>query len=82
MKHILLFENYNENDIDFIVSKITEHFPYEETKLKIDSDEDSDSNTILIDMINWFETEFDRQIEDEMMVMNRLKEEYDFLNNE
>jgi hypothetical protein len=43
---------------------------------------DLDSDTILIDMINWYEEDSGKQIDDEMMVMNRLKEEYDFLNND
>lgn len=84
MKYVKKYENYqsHEDDIDFIIVKIMEHFPYEETKLKIESDDDMDHNTMLIDMINWFENEFSRNISDEVLVMNRLKDEYDFLNNE
>jgi hypothetical protein len=81
MRHIKLFENYTESDVDLIVVKITEHFPYEETKSEMLNNPDLDSDTILIDMINWYEEDTGKQIEDEMMVMNRLKEEYDFLNN-
>lgn len=84
MRYVKKYERYDshENDVDFIMAKITEHFPYDKTKSQIESDDDSDSNTILIDMINWFETEFDRQIEDEMLIMNMLRDEYDFLNNQ
>ena len=79
MKHLKLFENYTESETEFVVAKITEHFPYEETKKRMEEDDDSDHDTILIDMINWFEAQY-RDIENEFLVMDRLKEEYDFLN--
>lgn len=82
MKYLKKFESNIESDNEFIVAKIVDNFPYDETKQRLQNDEDSDQDTILIDMINWFETEFDRQIEDEMLIMNMLRDEYDFLNNQ
>ena len=36
MKHLKLFENYTESETEFVVAKIMEHFPYEETKKKME----------------------------------------------
>ena len=44
-------------------------------KIKDDSNE-MDKETALIDMICWFETQFDRNIEDEDYVIQRLRDEY------
>lgn len=79
MKHLKLFENYTEGEVEFVVAKIMENFPYEETRRKMEGDNDQDHETMLIDMINWFEAQY-RDIENELLVMDRLKEEYDFLN--
>ena len=82
------FENFEhidgeyEDDEALIVTKIIEHFPYEETKSKMENDGDMDPNTILIDMINWYEHNSGKQIADEISVMKRLEDEYDFLNNQ
>jgi predicted hydrolase (HD superfamily) len=81
MKHLKLFENYTEGEVEFVVAKILDHFPYEQTKSQMEEDDDSDHDTILIDMINWFEAQY-RDIENELIVMDRLKEEYDFLNKD
>jgi hypothetical protein len=45
--------------------------------MKIDSESDElDKETALLDMICWFETQFDRNIEDEDYVIQRLRDEY------
>jgi hypothetical protein len=46
----------------------------EKVNQKIDSD-DSDSDTVLIDMICWFEDKY-RDIDEEDLVMNKLREYY------
>jgi hypothetical protein len=63
-----------EDDVDFIVAKIREEFPVEKVNQKIESD-DSDSDTVLIDMICWFEDKY-RDIDEEDLVMNKLREYY------
>ena len=79
MKHLKLFENYTESETEFVVAKILDNFPYEATKREMEEDPELDEDTMLIDMINWFEAQY-RDIENEFAVMDRLKEEYDFLN--
>ena len=56
----------SEDDIDFIITKIKEKYP------KGDINDKSD----FIDMIVWFEEEFQRDITDEDEVINRLTHEY------
>lgn len=71
-------EGEYEDDEDSIVNKIIEQFPYEKTKSKMETDNDADKHTVLIDMINWYEHNF-KKIADEISVMKRLEDEYDFL---
>ena len=79
---ICWFENtFNkdiENDNDFVVTKITDHFSYDDVKSKIEDDNDeTDKDTTLIDMICWFENTFNKDIEEEDYILNRLRQEYD-----
>lgn len=77
MKYLKKFESQIENDYDFVIAKITNHFKYDEVKKRIDAESDDlDKETALLDMICWFETEFDRDIEDEDWVLNKLRETY------
>jgi hypothetical protein len=55
-----------EDDIDFIITKIKEKYPKGEVNDKSD----------LIDMIVWFEEEFQRDIKDEDKVIDILTHEY------
>ncbi len=78
MKYLKKFESNIENDNEFVVTKIVEHFPFEEVKSKIEDDNDeTDKDTALIDMICWFENTFDKEIENEDYILDRLREEYD-----
>jgi hypothetical protein len=81
MKYIGKYENFESNmgedDVDFIITKITENFPKEEVKLKIsDESDETDIETSLIDMICWFEDKFSREILDEDDIINKLREYY------
>jgi hypothetical protein len=77
MKYLKKYNENIENDYDFVIAKIVDHFPYDDVKMKIDSESDElDKETALLDMICWFETQFDRNIEDEDYVMQRLRDEY------
>ena len=82
MKYIGKYENFESNimgedDVDFIITKITENFPKEEVKLKIsDESDETDIETSLIDMICWFEDKFNREILDEDDIINKLREYY------
>jgi hypothetical protein len=82
MKYIGKYKNFESNiigedDVDFIITKITENFPKEEVKLKIDDESDeTDIETSLIDMICWFEDKFNREILDEDNIINKLREYY------
>ena len=82
MKYIGSYKKFesniiSEDDVDFIITKITENFPKEEVKLKIDDESDeTDIETSLIDMICWFEDKFSREILDEDNIINKLREYY------
>jgi len=82
MKYIGKYKNFESNimgedDVDFIITKITENFPKEEVKLKIsDESDETDIETSLIDMICWFEDKFNREISDEDNIINKLREYY------
>ena len=82
MKYIGKYKNFESNiigedDVDFIITKITENFPKEEVKLKIsDESDETDIETSLIDMICWFEDKFSREILDEDDIINKLREYY------
>ena len=82
MKYIGKYKNFESNiigedDVDFIITKITENFPKEEVKLKIsDESDETDIETSLIDMICWFEDKFNREILDEDDIINKLREYY------
>ncbi len=82
MKYIGSYKKFESNiigedDVDFIITKITENFPKEEVKLKIDDESDeTDIETSLIDMICWFEDKFSREILDEDNIINKLREYY------
>jgi hypothetical protein len=82
MKYIGSYKKFESNiigedDVDFIITKITENFPKEEVKLKIDDESDeTDIETSLIDMICWFEDKFNREISDEDNIINKLREYY------
>jgi hypothetical protein len=82
MKYIGKYENFESNimaeeDVDFIITKITDNFTKEEVKLKIDDESDeTDIETSLIDMICWFEDKFNREILDEDDIINKLREYY------
>ena len=82
MKYIGKYENFESNimaeeDVDFIITKITDNFTKEEVKLKIDDESDeTDIETSLIDMICWFENKFNREILDEDDIINKLREYY------
>ncbi len=82
MKYIGSYKKFESNiigedDVDFIITKITENFPKEEVKLKIDDESDeTDIETSLIDMICWFEDKFNRDILDEDNIINKLREYY------
>jgi hypothetical protein len=79
MKYLKKFESSKiESDNEFVVAKIIENFPFEEVKKKIEDESDeTDKETTLIDMICWFEDTFDREIENEDYILDRLREEYD-----
>ena len=68
MKYLKKYNESNiiENDIDFIITKIKEKYPKEEVNDKAD----------LIDMICWFETEFEKDIVDEDKIIHQLGIEY------
>ena len=76
MKYIGKYKNFESNiigedDVDFIITKITENFPKEEVELKInDESDETDIETSLIDMICWFEDKFNREILDEDDIIN------------
>ena len=82
MKYIGKYKNFESNimaeeDVDFIITKITDNFTKEEVKLKIDDESDeTDIETSLIDMICWFEDKFNREILDEDDIINKLREYY------
>jgi len=66
-----------EDDVDFIIAKITDNFSPEEIKSKIDDEsDDTDIETSLIDMICWFEDKFNRDILDEDVIISKLREYY------
>lgn len=88
MKYLKKFESMNiessdissniEADNEFVVSKIVEHFPIEEVKKKIeDENDETDKETALIDMICWFRENYKKEIENEDLILARLREEYD-----
>ena len=78
MKYLKKYNEDIENDNDFVVTKITDHFSYDDVKSKIEDDNDeTDKDTTLIDMICWFENTFDREIENEDYILDRLRQEYD-----
>jgi ribosomal protein S24E len=77
MKWIKKFESTSDKrDVNYVVSKILQHFKKEEVLKKISESEDMDEETILIDMICWYEDEFSEDIPDEDVVIERLKKEY------
>jgi len=82
MKYIGKYKNFesnimDEDDVDFIITKITENFPKEEVKLKIsDESDETDIETSLIDMICWFEDKFNREILNEDDIIDKLREYY------
>lgn len=79
MKWIKKFESTtkSENDKDFVITKIKEHFKKEEVINKLKNENEFDVNTALLDMICWFENEYDREIENEDLILNILRQEYD-----
>ncbi len=72
------FENViSENDTDFILTKIIEKFSKEEVKSNIeDETNETDIETALIDMICWFEENYNRDIVDEDLIIHKLREYY------
>lgn len=77
MKWIKKFESTSDKrDVNYVVSKILQHFKKEEVLKKISESEDMDEETTLIDMICWYEDEFSEDIPDEDVVIERLKKEY------
>lgn len=77
MKYLKRFESVIESDNDFIVTKILEQFPVEEIKSKIeDNSDETDKDTALIDMICWFEDTFNKDIENEDLIIDKLREYY------
>lgn len=80
MKYLKRFESVIESDNEFIVTKILEQFPVEEIKSKIeDNSDETDKDTALIDMICWFEDTFNKDIENEDLIIDRLREYYGLL---
>lgn len=80
MKYLKRFESVIESDNEFIVTKILEQFPVEEIKSKIeDNSDETDKYTALIDMICWFEDTFNKDIENEDLIIDRLREYYGLL---
>lgn len=78
MKYLKKYNEDIESDNAFVVTKIVEHFPFEEVKSKIaDENDEMDKDTALIDMICWFEKTFDKEIQNEDYILDRLREEYD-----
>lgn len=77
MKYLKRFESVIESDNEFIVTKILEQFPVEEIKSKIeDNSDETDKDTALIDMICWFEDTFNKDIENEDLIIDKLREYY------
>ena len=77
MRYLRKFESVIENDNEFIVAKILEQFPVEEIKSKIqDNSDETDKDTALIDTICWFEDTFDKDIENEDFILDKLREYY------
>jgi hypothetical protein len=72
------FENVmSENDTDFILTKIIEKFSKEEVNSNIkDETNETDIETTLIDMICWFEENYNRDIVDEDLIIKKLREYY------
>jgi hypothetical protein len=72
------FENVmSENDADFILTKIIEKFSKEEVNSNIkDETNETDIETTLIDMICWFEENYNRDIVDEDLIIKKLREYY------
>jgi hypothetical protein len=66
-----------ESDLEFIVTKIKQHFKKEEIKNKIEADDEFDGETAVVDMICWFEDEFDKVVSDEDALIKLLEKEYD-----
>jgi hypothetical protein len=79
MKWIKKFESSlkSENDKDFVITKIKEHFKKEEVINKLQNEDEFDIDTALLDMICWFEDEYDKEIENEDLILNILRQEYD-----
>ncbi len=72
------FENVmSENDTHFILTKIIEKFSKEEVNSNIkDETNETDIETTLIDMICWFEENYNRDIVDEDLIIKKLREYY------
>lgn len=80
MKYLKKFESVIESDNEFIVAKILEKFPVKEVKSKIeDNSDETDKDTALIDMICWFEDTFNKEIENEDLIIDKLREYYGLL---
>lgn len=78
MKYLKKYNEDIESDNDFVITKILEQFPIDEVKSKIEDDSDeTDKDTALIDMICWFENTFNKDIENEDYILDRLRQEYD-----
>ena len=79
MKYLKKFQESNEtDDVDFIIAKISDNFSKEEIKRKIeDTNDETDKETALIDMIVWFEDKFKKDITNEDEVLKRLHQIYE-----
>ena len=66
-----------EEDDEFVITKIVEHFPFEEVKSTIEDESEDDEETALLDMIVWFRSQYGKEIKNEDYILDRLREEYD-----
>ena len=66
-----------EDDDEFVITKIVEHFPFEEVKSRIEDESEDDKETALLDMIVWFRSQYGKEIKNEDYILDRLREEYD-----
>lgn len=65
-----------EEDDEFVITKIVENFPFDEVKSRIEDESEDDKETVLLDMIVWFRDTFDKEIQNEDYILDRLREEY------
>lgn len=68
--------DYEEDD-EFVITKIVEHFTFDEVKSRIEDESEDDKETVLLDMIVWFRSQYGKEIKNEDYILDRLREEYD-----